>query len=246
MKKKLLAVAFAAILVVIAVAGTSLAYLQDTDAEDNVFTVGNVEIDLYENFDESLAHLVPAVGSAQDGTLKNGITKEVFVTNTGSEAAYVRVHIAIPAVLDNGNPDFDARLNVLHFNYDSNNVGAGKWDWSKTAGSVYEGDWNFYTTTIDNVAYNVYVVTYEKALASGEETVSAMNQVYMESTTTNEDITRIKETLGDNWHIYVAAEGVQAAGFPDAYTALNSAFGNPGEYTVDWNAVVGVDNVSGN
>ncbi len=246
MKKKLFAVAFAAILVVIAVAGTSLAYLQDTDAEDNVFTVGNVEIDLYENFDESLAHLVPAVGSAQNGTLKNGITKEVFVTNTGSEAAYVRVHIAIPAVLDNGNPDFDASRNVLHFNYDSDNIGAGKWDWSKTTGDVYEGDWNFYTTTIGNVAYNVYVVTYEKALASGEETVSAMNQVYMESTTTNEDITRIKETLGDNWHIYVAAEGVQAAGFSDAYAALNAAFGTPGEYTVDWNAVAGVDTVPGN
>lgn len=246
MKKKLFLSAIAVILAVVAIAGSSLAYLQDTDAEDNVFTVGNVEIDLYENFDESLAHLVPAVGSAQAGTLKNGIKKEVFVTNTGSENAFVRVHIAIPAVLDNGNPDFDASRNILHFNYDYENIGAGKWDWSKTTGDVYEGDWNFYTTTIANIEYNVYVVTYEKALVPNEATVSAMKQVYMESTTTNEDIAKLKETLGNEWHIYVAAEGVQAAGFTDAYQALNTAFGVPGAYPVDWTAATGVDTTKGN
>ena len=247
MKKKLLVVALAAILVIVAIAGTSLAYLQDTDAEDNVFTVGDVKIDLYENFDESLAHLVPSVGSAQAGTLKNGIKKEVFITNIGSEDAFVRVHIAIPAALDNGNPDFDASRNILHFNYDPENIGADKWDWSKTTGDVYVGDWNFYPTTINKIEYNVYVVTYEKALAPNEATVSAIKQVYMESTTTNEDIANLKETLGEEWHIYVAAEGVQAEGFTDAYQALNTAFGVPGDYDVDWTAAkAGVDTVKGN
>lgn len=237
MKKKIVSLCLVAILAVVAIAGASLAYLTDTDNEDNVFTVGNVEIDLTENFEESLAHLIPATGSAQAGTLQNGIQKEVFVTNTGSEDAYVRVHIAIPAILDNGDPDFDAGKNVLHFNYDGDNIGTGLWDWSNATGAPYEGNWNYYEEEIDGIAYNVYVVTYEAALAPEGKTVSAMTQVYLDSKVTNDDISEIKGTLGDNWHIYVAAEGAQATGFDNAYEALNTAFGVPGEYAVEWTTV---------
>ena len=234
MKKKILSVCLVAVIAVMAIAGASLAYLTDTDGEDNVFTVGNVRIDLAENFDEDLAHLIPATRSAQNGTLQNGIQKEVFITNTDSEEAYVRVHIAVPEILDNGDPDFDAGSNVLHFNYSGDNVGAGKWDWSNAAGAPYEGSWNYYETTIDGIAYNVYVVTYETALESQVSTVSAMTQVYLDSKVTNEDITAIKAVLDDNWHIYVAAEGVQATGFANAYDALDTAFGTPGSYDVEW------------
>ena len=67
------------------------------------------------------------------------------------EDAYVRVHIAIPNILDNGDPSFDAGKNVLHFNYDADSIGEGKWDWSKSTGAPYEGDWNYYETTIDGI-----------------------------------------------------------------------------------------------
>ena len=40
MKKKVLTVCLVAVIAIMAVAGASLAYLTDTDAEDNVFTVG--------------------------------------------------------------------------------------------------------------------------------------------------------------------------------------------------------------
>lgn len=51
------------------------------------------------------------------------------------------------------------------------------------------------------------------------------------------DITAIGEEPGDRWQIKVFAEGVQAAGFDDAYTALNTAFGTPGSigYVDPWN-----------
>ena len=225
--KKVLALVLALCLAMAMGVGATLAYLQATDKATNTFTVGNVAIDLTEDF-ENLSKLMPATGSAQDGTLKNGVEKKVYVTNTGSEAAYVRVHIAIPTILDDGDPNFDASKNVLHFNYNSENVGADKWDWSKTTGAAYEGDWNFYTTTIDSIAYNVYVVTYEAVLAKGVKTVDAMSQVYLDSKVSNEDISKIKETLGDEWKILVVAEGVQAAGFENAYEALNTAFGVPG------------------
>lgn len=253
-KKKLLALGMVAAMATTAVVGGSLAYFTDTDAQKNTFTTGNVKIDLWEDFgdndDEGIEKLIPATGSAQERTLKNGVEKEVYVKNTGSEDAYVRVHIAIPNVLDNGDPSFDAGKNVLHFNYAENSIGAEVWDWTKSANDgKYEGNWNYYETTIDEIPYNVYVVTYGKKLAKGEATVDAINQVYLDSKVTNDDIAKIKagdtnvKGLGENWHIYVAAEGAQAAGFENAYDALNTAFGNPGDsdYTslIDWKTVSG-------
>lgn len=242
MKKKVISIALVIALVAVIAAG-SFAYFTDTDKKDNVFVTGNVAIELKENFGDNdpstPEKLLPATGSAQAGTLKNGITKEIKVANTGSEDAYVRVHIAIPAILDNGNPEFDAGKNALHFNYDDNSIGEGKWNWSKTAGAPYEGDWNYYETTIDGKAYNVYVVTYGTALKEGQETAeNAMHQVYLDSRTSNEAIASYVAELGANWHILVVAEAAQADGFSDAYSALNTAFGVPGTYAVDFTGAV--------
>ena len=231
MKKKIVTCCLVAALLVIGVIGASLAYFTDKDAKDNVFTTGKVDISLQEDFEQN-SKLLPATGSAQNGTLENGVKKEIQVKNeAGSEDAYVRVHIAIPSILDDGDPTFDAKNNVLHFNYEPTSIGEGKWDWSKTSGVPYEDDWNFYTTTIDGIDYNVYVVTYGTALKAGEETSEkAMHQVYLDSKVTNADIEKIKKTLGDNWEIKVVAEGTQTAGFDNAYDALNASFGVPGKY----------------
>lgn len=247
--KSILALALAFVLTVAGTAGITIAWLQDDDTQKNTFTVGNVTIDLIEYGEDkdgtqvafeseaALKKLLPVTGSAQNGTLENGVVKKVTVQNTGSEDAYIRVHIAIPAILDNGDPDFNAGKNVLHFNYDKDSVGEGKWDWSKTTGAEYEGDWNYYETEINNVEYNVYVVTYESIVKS-QETIAeyAMHQVYLDTNVTNDDLAGLDDKLGGTdpetfdgrWDIHVVAEGVQAAGFDNAYDALNSAFGVPG------------------
>ena len=231
MKKKIITSCLVVALLVVGIVGASLAYFTDKDAKDNVFTTGKVDISLEEKFDQD-SKLLPATGSAQAGTLQNGVTKEIqVINNTGSEDAYVRVHIAIPNILDNGDPSFDAGKNVLHFNYDADSIGEGKWDWSKSTGAPYEGDWNYYETTIDGIKYNVYVVTYEKALKAGEITAEkAMHQVYLDSKVTNEDVEKFNKALNNNIQIKVIAEGAQAAGFDNAYAALNAAFGVPGTY----------------
>ena len=245
MKKKILALTMCIAMLAIAIVGGTLAYFTDTDAQVNTFTTGNVKIDLYEDFGDGsgIAKLLPATGSAQNGTLKNGVNKQVYVENTGSELAYVRVHIAIPTILDSGNPDFDASQNVLHWNFADGTYGNGLWNWTASGNPAgyAAGDFNSYTTTIDGISYNVYVVTYETMLAKGNVTVDAIHQVYLDSKVTNEDITEIIDELGENWHIYVAAEGAQAEGFGNAYEALNTAFGNPSDadYTskIDWSTV---------
>lgn len=248
MKKKILSMCLVVALLAIAIVGGTLAYFTDTDAQKNTFTTGNVAIDLWEDFgdndSEGIEKLLPATGSAQDGSIKNYVTKKVYVTNTGSEAAYVRVHIAIPSILDDAQPTFDASKNVLHFNWLSGTQVDGKWNWTDSVDTnTGASNWNFYKTTIDGKNYNVYVVTYETALAKDGETESAIHQVYLDSKTTNEDITKINAELGEKWYIYVAAEGAQAEGFANAYEALNTAFGNPTDsaYTsqIDWTTVAG-------
>ena len=251
MKKKILALCLVVVLAITAVTGATLAYFTDTDNQINTFTTGNVAIDLYEDFDNDgngFEKLVPA--TYINGQRQNNVEKEIYVKNTGSEDAFVRIHFAIPAELDCGHPDFDASENTLHWNFW--NTEDGKWNWTPEVGEegadgYEEGNWNFYTTKIKEgegenakeVLYNVYVATYETALSYNAETPLAVWNVYMDKSVTNERIQYIKSVIGDNWYIHVAAEGTQAEGFPDAYTALNTAFGKieEGYNKVDWTAI---------
>ena len=255
-KRKLLTLALTLCMVAILAIGGTMAYFTDTDQQKNVFTTGNVQIDLFEDFagsEENPAKLMPTTGKDTDGKQIKGIEKEVYVENEGTEAAYVRVHIAIPDIIDSGakdNPALNASDNIVHFNMAKESIAAGKWSWlpTYTTGVGYEGNgegnWNVYETTIGQIDYNVYVVTYRTALKGAVEgqandvTPDAIWQVYMDVNTTNEQITTIKETLGNNWNIYVAAEGCQEQGFANAYEALNTTFGDPQdadyETKVDW------------
>lgn len=222
--KKIITMLAALALVGVVGAGSTLAYLTDTtDTVENVFTVGNVNVKVEENFEQN-SLLMPVTGSAKQGTLKGGIKKEVYVTGEkGSQPAYVRVQIAIPDVLDDGDPTFDAARNVLHFNY--SDAADYNWNWYTSSTS---NSWNAYKKTIDGVDYNVYVVTYMNTLAAEEKTkYPAMHQVYLDSKVTSSDVEKINKELGENWKILVVAEAVQAANFDDPFTALNAAFGTP-------------------
>lgn len=230
MKKKILTMCLVAALAATAIVGGTLAYFTDTDSKDNVFTVGNVDITLKEEFEQN-SNLLPGDKDT------NNVTKKVWLGNDGSESAYVRVHIAIPTILDDGNPNFDASKNVLHFN--NSNMAKGQWNWSTSLDRLdgaytKDGNWNFYKTLIEEggktIEYNVYVVTYETALAALAETPAVMDQVYLDSKTSNDDINRINEKLGKNWEIKVFAEAVQSVGFEDAYDAFESAYKEVGTY----------------
>ena len=93
MKKKILALAMAAIMLIVAVVGGTLAYFTDTDAEVNVFTVGNIDIDLREWADE-----VEKTPFKNIDKIMPGMTypKIVDVKNVGKNNALVRVTIEIP------------------------------------------------------------------------------------------------------------------------------------------------------
>ena len=119
-KKKILAVAIAAIMILIALASVSLAYLQDTDYDQNTMTVGNVKIEQIEQQRDGNGNLVPFKDNNNKKLLPatcdpawsnesiningkecllfvsnvNPIDKIVTVNNIGSEDAYVRTLVA--------------------------------------------------------------------------------------------------------------------------------------------------------
>lgn len=86
-KKKIVSLCLAAVLVVMAIAGATVAYFTDTDAKDNTFTVGNVDITLTEpswntNGQES-DDVYPGEPLAKDPT----------VTNSGKNPCFVRIKV---------------------------------------------------------------------------------------------------------------------------------------------------------
>lgn len=227
MKRKIIVLAIALCLALTALAGATLAYFTDEEHADNTFTMKGIDITLEEDFEQG-SELFPGLD----------INKDVRVTNEDhSSDAYVRVHIAVPALLDNN------KMLCL----------------AAPEGSTEDGQWsraeNAYTATVDGIEYNVYVVTYMTALASCETTeTDALDRVYLDSTVDAEydaeaenwvlvaaDGTKVDpaDVTDDNniMHVLVFAEGVQTATFDDAETALNTAFGDPTDdgYTAPWN-----------
>lgn len=88
MKKKILALSMVACLAATAVVGGTLAYFTDTDQADNVFTVGNVSIDLTEpNWDAQGAVDAPEAYPGE------ALAKDPTITNDGKNPCFVRISI---------------------------------------------------------------------------------------------------------------------------------------------------------
>jgi len=232
MKKKILSMCLVVALLAIAIVGGTLAYFTDTDEATNVMTMGSVAIDQIEKERNESGELVdftqnkpvvPAVGDPkwEDNTItvgggnqkvfdvENVIDKFVYVKNTGKRDAYVRTIVLIEA------PGYDAK-DLIHINV-NDTIGV-------TASAIA-------TVTIDGTDYVYMTFTYTDALASDEETPVSLAQVYLDPTTTNEDVA----AYGDTWEILCLSQAAQADGFEDAATALNTAFGNVNATSVaDW------------
>lgn len=206
MKKKIVALCLVLALALTAIGGATLAYFTDTDTETNTFTVGNVKIDLVEDFDEEDAILLP--GSKTE----NNIKKAVWVENKGANDAYMWIEVWVPADLDDGDdhsPTAPGLGNSLHFNY-----GKGVTETKAT----FLG-----SKTIDNQSYNGYVhyVKNDTKKATGEKTVDLLDQVYMDKActqcTTEGHIDCMVLQDGThytgNWDLVINAVGFQADGF---------------------------------
>lgn len=247
MKKKILTICLIVALAATAIIGGTLAYFTDKDEATNTFTMGNVKIDLIEDFDPQTAVLRPGSQTT------NKIKKEVSIKNIGTENAYVWYEWYIPSVLDSTDGTTGTN-NVLHVNANGNSWDKYRenskfWKEGQTEALPLEQTWDhdpetelgltvgpegfIRTEEIDDVLYNVYLVLYHGVLEPEAETSVAMNGAYLDSKVDNAvdengDVyytingDKIEYDFTQDINIIVKAYGIQAAGFADVYAAYTA------------------------
>lgn len=241
MKKKILALAIAAIMVVTALASVSLAYLMDSDYDKNTMTVGNVKIVQNETKRDGTAYednlkLLPAVypngkgtlaydntitlpnGNTQkiwDETVNNEIDKIVTVTNTGTESAFIRTIFAFEDKELDGGQFITNKIHTLWNANDAVEANAVVWPKDENGKNIW--------ITVDGVNYTICVYTYEAPVAAGATTNPSLVQLFLDPTADNS----FMEHIGAQYDILVLSQAVQSAGFETlgAEFALNEAFG---------------------
>ena len=263
MKKKLIIMITAIVLVLTTAVGLTLAYLTDRDSDVNVMTVGKVTIsmDIQErSVNGGLAdftqkkELRPFVAQTNDSgatgldakdaygmpsavTAKNFIDKIVTVENTGRNDAYIRVIVAVPLAVDH----------VVHI-LDGNGVDVDgsttdqdpSYGWTKTTAD---------DMVINGIDHKVYVYT-SAIIAPQEEMAAVIAGIYLDSKVDFDDETKTWITRGTTDYNYdtpvaidwdfdngveipVYAQAVQADGFLSAADAFTTAFGDVGTAIVN-------------
>ncbi len=185
--KKYLLMGLSFVLVAVLAIGGTLAYLTDRDSAVNVFTMGNVEIQLNEDFEQG-AELIPG----------KDIEKTPTITNTGDNDAWVWMTVAIPRALE-GEDLVASADNIVHWNilgatlkgYNTTDraskaVDAGYLTEDQlTDGKVADGDtWTMVDAvevTIDGEKYALNVLKYNGTLVPGETTTPSMYNIYLDA-----------------------------------------------------------------
>ncbi len=112
MKKKILALCMVVSMLAVAIVGGTLAYFTDVKTEDNIFTLGDVEVQLWESNGEGIDNDGIQGNTDYEEWLKEQelvpgvpVEKDVWVKNVGNTPAYIRATITIPK---NVTPNWDA------------------------------------------------------------------------------------------------------------------------------------------
>lgn len=177
--------------------GGTMAYLQDSDSDVNVMTLGSVTIEQIEQQRDAAGALegfkndkplypgvylghtedkLPMEGDYYASDVSNAVDKIVSVKNTGKSEAYVRTWFAFEQGAMTAE-DFD-RLMILNRN-------TTDWTWSEP---LYDQ-----TVSIDGVDTNcvIYYAIYQKPLAAGATTEVSLRQVLLSKDADNDDMTAL-------------------------------------------------------
>ena len=216
--KKFIAMLLTIVLTAVVAVGGTLAYLTDRDSEANVFTVGDVNIDLNEDFVPG-ATLIPGVS----------IGKEPTITNVGPNKAYVWATVAVPEKL----------ASVIKFG----NKGDGWEDWGNGSNTVINNENYVLYTILHTDALEVDDET--NALFT---TVALDNTVDIDPdgnwhTVVDGAATDLGWKNSDgNPVIHVSAYAIQTDGFDSveaAYVAYNTQWGDKGTAYSESSTLVG-------
>ena len=184
----------------------------------------------YAGWDDTTVRMsqVDSYGGMQVFAGKNAQDKFVTVENSGVTDAYVRTLVAVEIGSTDGS--------LISWS-----------DRAQTSDSAGTAPWTIYevgTIKIDDNNYMVVEYVYRGAsdvnrhlngiLPAGETTYPNLCQVYLKHSATNEDMVTIDGNGNGTLDILVLSQAVQAAGFENAKTALDTAFGTSSEKAAEW------------
>ena len=149
--------------------------------------------------------------------------KFVVVENDGITDAYVRTIVAFEAGELTYNEAYTYIMYTYHFTWEE----------------------SFVPTLVEIEGNNYYVVEFlykgyqdiqhpNGLLKAGDYTYNSLGQVYMSAEATNEICQKVDGNGNGTLDILVLSQAVQAAGFADAKTALDTAFGKSSEKAAEW------------
>lgn len=164
----------------------------------------------------------------------------VRVMNTGTASAYVRVIVAVPAVLDDAN---DAGHHALHWNLGNRFKADGSFTAENDTNPYFEKiSWKLSETTeVNGVNSNIYIFTYTDPLNGGETTkAAAFVGFYLDSCVNIIDGHIMLDGVdtgftNDTVKIHVEAQAVQSYGFTSADEAFTKANISPNPWTLNNN-----------
>lgn len=205
--KKFIAVLLTVVLTAAVAIGGTLAYLTDRDSEANVFTVGDVNITLKEEFEQG-SQLIPG----------KEIEKNVQIKNDGPNAAWVWYTYAIPQGLENGlNLTFD---NASNWTNEATAIGTTTVD--GVIYNVYACKYNTAVPAGETTEIGLTKVTMDPAVD-----ITPDGDLYkVEAGVTEQLGWNINTT--ENPIIFINAYAIQAEGFADVNAAYNAFIGQWG------------------
>lgn len=237
MKKSTLIMLLSLVLAVAIGVGSTMAYLQDTDEDVNVMTLGNVYIDQIEQERIDSEKLPTAEGNLKEFSQYKPLYPAVF---DGSSIPWDAASEADQAwkVVENNENVVDKFVTVkntgaseayvrtiIAFEGDAEYGPKGAYIHTVSNGSNVEDEINMEyigVANIDGRDFTLYEYTYLKPLAPGETTIPSLKQVYMNKDANNDVVAK----YGEEYDILVVSQAVQAQGFESAEKALDAAFGD--------------------
>ena len=247
MRKKLVALSMAVLMLAVAVVGGTLAYFTDTKAATNTFTVGNVKIELL----ESTLHRENA-GVANDATSDSELWSDVDKLDIPTSkyksgdscysdaqieadaATYQQVlaqhnklnpsesYHKMPYVKNTGSNPAYIRIRVMF----PHALDTAILNSSMYTSTALEGEFTMAyddsgRVERDGVKYNVYTFTRTEALQPNEMTYwNVWGTVHMDADVTNEEIATL--VPNGTFDVLVEADAIQADNFADVTAAFQA------------------------
>lgn len=202
MKKKILVVALVAIVLVMSIAGTTIAYFTDDGKSENEFTVGKVDIDLTAEFNTA-GNIYPTK-TVSEGAATIKVAHD-------SEPAYIGAILTIYS--DNGDvTSIIGEGKIPETNKDKATI-------AQIISGINTSVWDVYTSyDTTNKVVTVYFVAKSEAIANA--TLNVFESVSIPAAWGNTEMDQLRNKL----HINLYAYAVQSAGLEgDALAALHQA-----------------------